>query len=199
MNASRHRNLVIVARRPAIGVGKRRLAADVGDVEAWRFQRWALEGLFRALAPDRRWRSWSAVTPDRPTGWLHGRVGALPQGRGDLGQRLARLARRFPVGHLVIIGSDTPSVRRSDIAAAFKALQSNDAVIGPAADGGYWLIGLRRSVRGALPFRDIRWSSRETLPDTIRALTGQRVALLRVREDVDDVASLRRAEARGPR
>lgn len=193
MTARRLRNLVIVARRPVIGVGKRRLAADVGDVEAWRFQRWALEGLIRALAPDRRWRRWSAVTPDRPTGWLRGRVGVLPQGRGDLGQRLERLARRFPVGHLVIIGSDTPSVRRSDIAAAFKALQSNDAVIGPAADGGYWLIGLRRSTRGLLPFNGIRWSSRETLQDTLGALAGLRVALLDVREDVDDVASLRRA------
>lgn len=196
MNARALRNLVIVARRPVIGVGKRRLAADVGDVEAWRFQRRTLDGLLRALVPNRRWRSWAAVTPDRPTGWLRDRARALPQGRGDLGQKLDRLARRFPVGHLVIIGSDTPSVRPSDIAAAFRALQSNDAVLGPAADGGYWLIGLRRSPRGPLPFQGIRWSSPDTLQDTVGALAGLRVAYLSVREDVDDVASLRRVEAR---
>lgn len=190
---------MIVARRPAIGVGKRRLAADIGDVRAWRFQRWSLDGLLRELASDARWRSWAAVTPDRPTGWLRDRAHALPQGRGDLGQKLERISQRFPAGHLVIIGSDTPSVRRSDVSAAFDALRSNDAVIGPAADGGYWLIGLRRSVRRSLPFRGIRWSSRETLPDTLRALTGLRVALLRTREDVDDLASLRRSEARGRR
>lgn len=199
MNVRVFSNLVIVARRPAVGVGKRRLAADIGDVEAWRFQRSSLDRLLHTLSPDKRWRSWAAVTPDRPIAWLRGRAGALPQGAGDLGQKLERLARRFPVGHLVIIGSDTPSVRRSDISAAFDALRSNDAVIGPAADGGYWLIGLRRSVRGPLPFRTIRWSSQETLPDTLRALTGLRVALLRTCEDVDDAASLRRAEARGRR
>lgn len=184
---------MIVARRPAIGVGKRRLAADVGDVEAWRFQRWSLEGLLRELATDPRWRSWAAVTPDGPTAWLRGRVPGLPQGRGDLGRRLERLAGRFPVGHLVIIGSDTPSVRRRDVAAAFRALQTNDAVIGPAMDGGYWLIGLRRSVRGRLPFDGIRWSSSDTLQDTLVALAGLRVAILDRREDVDDAASLRRA------
>lgn len=197
MNARTFRNLVIVARRPAIGVGKRRLAADVGDVEAWRFQRHSLNGLLQALTLDRRWRSWTAVTPDRPTAWLRGRAGALPQGAGDLGEKLERLARRFPVGHLVIIGSDTPSVRRPDIAAAFEALRSNDAVIGPAVDGGYWLIGLRRAARRPLPFRNIRWSSRNTLPDTLRSLAGARVAMLPVREDVDDAASLRRSATRG--
>lgn len=196
MNGNRHRHLVIVARKPAVGVGKRRLAADIGDVEAWRFQRSSLDRLLRTLTADARWRSWAAVTPDRPTTWLRGRARALPQGAGDLGQKLESLARRFPVGHLVIIGSDTPGVRRSDIAAAFNALRSNDAVIGPAVDGGYWLIGLRRSVRGPTPFRGVRWSSRETLTDTLRALSGSRVALLRTCEDVDDVASLRRAEVR---
>jgi len=199
MNARAFRNLVIVARKPAVGVGKRRLAADIGDVEAWRFQRSSLDRLLRTLAPDRRWRSWAAVTPDKPTTWVRGRARALPQGAGDLGQKLERLARRFPVGHLVIIGSDTPDVRRSDIAAAFNALRSNDAVIGPAVDGGYWLIGLRRSVRGPMPFSSIRWSSQETLTDTLRAMPGLRVALLRTCEDVDDVASLRRAQARGRR
>jgi rSAM/selenodomain-associated transferase 1 len=190
------RNLAIMARRPAIGVGKRRLAADVGDVEAWRFQRWSLDGLLRELATDPRWRSWAAVTPDGPRDWLRGRVSGLPQGRGDLGQRLERLAGRFPVGNLVIIGSDTPSVQRRDVAAAFRALQTHDAVIGPAMDGGYWLIGLRRSVRGRLPFDGIRWSSPDTLPDTLVALAGLRVAMLDEREDVDDAASLRRASRR---
>lgn len=197
MSARSLRNLVIVARRPAIGVGKRRLATDVGDVEAWRFQRHSLNGLLQTLTPDRRWRSWTAVTPDRPTAWLRDQVRALPQGAGDLGEKLERLAGRFPVGRLVIIGSDTPSVRRPDIAAAFGALRSSDAVIGPAVDGGYWLIGLRRSVRRPLPFRNIRWSSHDTLPDTLRALDGLRVAMLRVREDVDDAASLRRSVIRG--
>ncbi len=192
-------HLVIFARRPAIGVGKRRLAASVGDVEALRFQRSAIDGLLRRLAADPRWRTTVATAPDRPIDWLRGRAAAAAQGRGDLGRRLTRIARRFPTGRLVIIGSDTPTIGRADVAAAFDALRAHDAVVGPARDGGYWLIGLRRSARGPLPFDQVRWSSRHTLADTLARLAGLRTARLRTLEDVDDVASYRRFMARRQR
>ena len=79
-------HLVIFARRPQLGIGKRRLAADVGDVEALRFARGALDRLVRSLGRDPRWRLWLAVTPDRPLDWVPAGT-ALPQGTGDLGQR----------------------------------------------------------------------------------------------------------------
>lgn len=192
-------HLVIFARRPLLGVGKRRLAAAIGDVEAVRFQRTAVDGLLRRLAVDPRWTTTVATSPDRPTDWLRGRAAAAPQGRGDLGQRLTTLARRFPRGRLVIIGSDTPVVGPADVAAAFDALRGHEAVVGPARDGGYWLIGLRRSARGPLPFDDIRWSSAHTLADTLARLEGRRVARLQTLEDVDDVASYRRFTARSQR
>jgi hypothetical protein len=192
-------NLLIFARRPTIGVGKRRLAAAIGDVEALRFQRGAIDGLLLSLAGDPRWRTTVAVSPDRPVGWLRGRAAATPQGAGDLGRKLVRVSQRFPVGRLVIIGSDTPTVKRADIAAAFDALRSHDAVLGPARDGGYWLIGLRRSARGPLPFDGIRWSSPDTLADTLARLQGLRVATLRTQEDIDDEASLKRLRARAQR
>ncbi len=188
-------NLVIFARRPALGVGKRRLAADVGDVEAWRFQRWAVAGLVRRLSGDPRWRVHLAVAPDRPAGWPGAGLSVWPQGRGDLGQRLMRLARRFPAGRLVIIGSDTPDIDRADIAAACEALRGRHAVVGPATDGGYWLIGLRRFPRGPAPFSGVRWSSPETLSDTLEALAGWRTARLRTLSDVDDGAALARWRA----
>ena len=192
-------NLLIFARRPTIGVGKRRLAAAIGDVEALRFQRGAIDWLLLSLAGDPRWRTTVAVSPDRPVGWLRGRAAATPQGAGDLGRKLVRVSQRFPVGRLVIIGSDTPTVKRADIAAAFDALRSHDAVLGPARDGGYWLIGLRRSARGPLPFDGIRWSSPDTLADTLARLQGLRVATLRTQEDIDDEASLKRLRARAQR
>jgi rSAM/selenodomain-associated transferase 1 len=191
--------LVIFARRPTLGVGKRRLAAAVGDVEALRFQRTAIDGLLRHLAGDPRWTTAVATAPDRPTDWLRDRATSLPQGRGDLGQRLTRIARLFPTGRLVIIGSDTTAVCRADVAAAFNALRRHDAVVGPARDGGYWLIGLRRSARGPLPFDQIRWSSPDTLADTLARLEGRRTAHLRMLEDVDDLASYRRFAARPQR
>lgn len=193
--AANARHLVIFARRPVLGVGKRRLAADVGDVEALRFGRAALDRLVRTLGRDARWRLWLAVAPDRPLNWV--RTGMpIPQGPGDLGQRLARVVKALPSGPVVILGSDTPTVTRADVAAAFRALGPNQAVFGPAPDGGYWLIGLRRGFSEALPFDGVRWSSPHALADTIANLRGAPVTLLREQEDVDDGPSLRRYQRR---
>jgi len=194
MNAeAARRHLVIFARRPRLGVGKRRLAADVGDLAALRFSRAALAALSRRLGRDPRWTTWLAVSPDRSTD--RGAVQRLlPQGSGDLGQRLARVLTRLPAGPAVVIGSDTPGVRRAEIAAAFDALGRSDAAFGPACDGGYWLIGLRR--RTQLPFEAVRWSSPFALADTVANLEGRSISWLGRREDIDDGASLSRLPAR---
>lgn len=190
---ARRRHLVIFARRPRLGVGKRRLAADAGDVAALRFSRASLAALRRRLATDRRWTTWLAVSPDRPADWgATARV--LPQGSGDLGRRLTRVLAQLPAGPAVVIGSDTPGVRRADIAAAFAALGRHDAAFGPATDGGYWLLGLRRPTKP--PFEGVRWSSRFALADTVANLDGRSIAWLREREDVDDGTSLSRLAAR---
>lgn len=192
--AASTRHLVIFARRPQLGVGKRRLAADVGDVEALRFARGALDRLTRTLGQDPRWRLWLAVAPDRPLDWV--RTGTvIPQGSGGLGERLTRVIRALPPGPVVILGSDTPTVTRADVAAAFRALGPNRAVFGPAPDGGYWLIGLRRSLAETLPFAGVRWSTAAALADTLANLEGSAVALLREQEDIDDGAALRRYRA----
>lgn len=191
---ARARHLVIFARRPQLGVGKRRLAADVGDVEALRFARGALDRLTRTLGRDPRWRVWLAVTPDRGLDWV--RTGtAMPQGSGDLGQRLTQVIHALPPGPVVILGSDTPTVTRADVAAAFRALGSHQAVIGPAPDGGYWLIGLRRSLGERLPFDGVRWSTPDARADTLANLAGCPVAILREQEDIDDGPALRRWRA----
>lgn len=189
--AARRQHLVIFCRRPQLGVGKRRLAADVGDVEAVRFARGALDRLVRTLGPDPRWRLWLAVAPDRPLDWVrHGTV--LPQGPGDLGQRLERIIQALPPGPVVVLGSDTPTISRSDVAQAFRALGPNRAVFGPAPDGGYWLIGLRRGLGEGLPFAGVRWSTSDALSDTMANLKTSPIALLREREDIDDGPALRR-------
>ncbi|MDP1618047.1 DUF2064 domain-containing protein [Phenylobacterium sp.] len=186
------RHLVIFARQPRYGLGKRRLARDVGDLAALRFSRSALAELTRRLGSDPRWTLWLAITPDRPTAWVRqGRP--IAQGQGDLGARLARVTRALPPGPVVILGADTPAVTRIDVAKAFRHLGNHAAVLGPAVDGGYWLIGLRRAPRDPLPFADIRWSSEHTLADTLASLAGHRVAQLQAREDVDDGPALRRA------
>lgn len=191
------RHLVIFTREPRVGQGKRRLARDVGEFTAYRFQYTMVAQLLRTLARDPRWRTWLAVTPDRSRAWpqtLH----TLAQGQGDLGRRMGSVLRRLPSGPVVIIGSDIPGIRAADIAQAFRALGPHAAVFGPARDGGYWLIGLRRARRGINPFTNVRWSSAHALEDTLRNLADRPVMLLRTLADVDDGEDWRRFQRGSP-
>jgi len=122
-----------------------------------------------------------------------------PQGRGDVGERMyrafARALRRHP--YVVLIGSDCPALRPSDLRAALRALRAGaDAVLSPAEDGGYPLIGLRRVSRRL--FDGVSWGSARVLEQTRRRLArlGWRWTELRTLWDVDrpeDVARLRRS------
>jgi glycosyltransferase A (GT-A) superfamily protein (DUF2064 family) len=102
----------------------------------------------------------------------------------------------LPRGPVVIIGSDIPDITAADIAAAFRALGSNSAVFGPAMDGGYWLVGLRRRPRFIDPFANVRWSSEYALADTIAHLKGEEIAMLRMLRDIDDGESWRQYQRR---
>jgi rSAM/selenodomain-associated transferase 1 len=188
---SDERTLVLMARRPVLGQGKRRLAADVGDVAAHRFQRVALGRLLRRFAGDPRWKFCLAITPDEPLTFA-GVTHVIGQGEGDLGARMSRVSQHLPPGPLVFIGADATEIARDDIKTAFDALERADAVIGPARDGGYWLIGLAPAQRRDLPFSNVRWSTPHARADTLKNLAGKRVAMLCELEDIDDGASYRR-------
>jgi hypothetical protein len=109
---------------------------------------------------------------------------------------MQRLFKRLPPGPILIIGSDIPSIRPAHIAEAFRLLGGADAVLGPAHDGGYWLVGLRRTPRLATPFARVRWSGPHALSDTLANLKGRRVALAARLSDVDTAEDLRRQRAR---
>jgi hypothetical protein len=189
MNGRRRRGLLVLfARAPRLGAVKRRLAREAGNAAALRFHRAMLASLARRLGRDRRWRTVLAVTPDRARfpAW---RLPRVSQGRGDLGERMARALARDR-RRAVLVGSDIPGIRANDIAAAFRALDGRaDAVFGPAEDGGYWLVGLGPR-RPRDPFRGVRWSGPHALADTVANCRGRRVALLRRLRDVDDAADL---------
>lgn len=187
-------HLVIFAKAPRLGLAKRRLAADIGAVEAARFQRTALGRTVRRLARDGRWETWLAATGG-PYNWPAG-VRRMPQPAGDLGERMDRTIRGFAPGPVVVVGSDIPDIAPTHVAAAFRALGRHDAVFGPADDGGYWLVGLRRRPSQPDLFRPVRWSTRHALADTVANL-GDRYdhALLETLTDVDDAASLARWRA----
>jgi len=187
------RHLVIMVKAPRFGAVKTRLAAGIGRLAAWRFYRGATARLLRRMQKG-RWQVWLSVTPEQ---YLKGgrfwplQFDRIPQGWGDLGERMARPARTLPPGPVVVIGSDVPSISVPHIEAAFKALASHGAVVGPAADGGYWLIGLARRpapVNRLRPrlYAHVRWSGPHALADTLAGLDRRlKVARLETLSDVD--------------
>jgi hypothetical protein len=100
--------------------------------------------------------------------WLGTDIVYQPQGEGDLGERMARslfIAFRAGMERVVIIGTDCPGLNANLIAKAFHQLYSHDLVLGPALDGGYYLIGLRYFISEL--FTDINWGTAEVLQQTV--------------------------------
>jgi len=112
-----------------------------------------------------------------------------PQGEGDLGQRMERAVEESlsEVDAVICIGTDCPYVRKTDLDQAFDILSKKDAVLGPALDGGYWAIGMRKPE--ATLFQDMPWSTPEVLAITRQRLqvAGMSFRELRQLEDVDDL------------
>jgi rSAM/selenodomain-associated transferase 1 len=187
--------LFIFAKAPLLGKVKTRLAVDTGHVHARRIYRAMTAKILREMQ-DPRWQTVLYVTPDP---YIEAGFGGLwpdvlprfAQNSGGLSERSARIfTGRGPV---ITIGTDIPAMKRRDIAQGFKALKRHDAVIGPAVDGGFWLLGLNAPARPGL-FEDIRWSHPQTGADMCAAIKGT-TAFLRTREDVDDAASYGRFKA----
>ncbi len=197
--ASFAKHLIIMAKSPHLGRVKRRLGRDIGEIAALRFYRFCLSHAVLRLASDRRWRTVLAIAPDRDMAarfWpSRRRLARLPQGQGDLGRRMQRLFVNLPPGPAIIVGSDIPAIRAHHIAEAFKLLGGGDAVLGPAHDGGYWLVGLKRSPTVLRPFAGVRWSSPHALADTLANLKGKRVALAAMLSDADTGEAYRRERA----
>jgi len=200
------KHLVIFAKAPRLGRVKSRLAHEIGSIAAWQFYRSCLNTMVQNLTPTKRhpltWNAWLALAPDGealPGEIFTGSPPAIPvldQGNGDLGHRMGRVFQNMPPGPVVIIGTDIPTITPSHITKAFKALDDRDSVLGPAQDGGYWLIGLKRSPRSQMNaahhiFKNVRWSSEHALEGTQTNLQqlGLKSTMLERLEDVDDKAS----------
>ena len=159
--------VVIFAREPVPGQVKSRLAADIGDRAAARVYEATLANTINEA------RSSGARVvlslADVPSGSWAG-THELPieiQRGGDIGDRMDdAFSRRFGEGEtrVVVVGSDCPWLRAAHVARASAKLGGAEAVIGPAADGGYWLVAQRSP--GLPLFARIPWSSPETLART---------------------------------
>ncbi|MCI0743318.1 MAG: TIGR04282 family arsenosugar biosynthesis glycosyltransferase [Gemmataceae bacterium] len=117
-----------------------------------------------------------------------------PQGTGDLGERMRHFFSQFLTAsnRLVLIGSDTPTLPMEYVQRAFELLEEVDVVLGPAGDGGYYLIGCQARVPPV--FDGIVWGSGEVLEHTVRRLQESklRYELLPQWYDIDTLDDLRR-------
>ena len=196
MSATCSRQLIVMARWPAPGRCKRRLASSLGAAAAARIQarltchtlavarQLGIElGIELVLAVEGL-----APRAARRLGDQLGVGRIVLQGGGGLGVRMQRQFQRAATEgarRVVLIGSDLPQLERADLASAFAALDHQEAVLGPACDGGYWLIGLRRPEPALM--EGIAWGSEQVLEQTLAALArrGLEPALLPWRSDLD--------------
>jgi rSAM/selenodomain-associated transferase 2/rSAM/selenodomain-associated transferase 1 len=125
--------------------------------------------------------------------WLGPSFSYCHQGDGDIGRRMmAALSEAFQEGYesVVIIGSDVPDITSDILQQAFKKLQNNDLVLGPAADGGYYLIGMQMAAWDSADpelFEDINWGTGEVLSQSLEKAKkrGLSYGLLDTLKDVD--------------
>lgn len=184
----------IFLKAPQAGRVKTRLGAEIGMGRAAALFRTMTERTI-AEAAKGPWRIVLAVDPPAAlTGWAHlwpRRFARLRQGSGDLGARMARAFAAAPKGPTIIIGADAPGFRARHLRQAFAALGRADAVFGPAADGGYWLIGLSQKHPAPDLFTGVRWSTKHALKDTLDSLPPDfPYALLETLADIDEVKDL---------
>jgi rSAM/selenodomain-associated transferase 1 len=188
-------HLLVFAREPVLGRVKTRLAADIGPEAALAVYRELLGITAAAVAaaqvPATVWLAEAPAPladPARPRPEWPGLPWRVQPPAESLGARMGHaFGQAFAAGgtRIAIIGTDCPGLTSKLLQAAFAALAAHDVVVGPAADGGYYLLGLREMQ--PVLFANKNWSTATVLPDTLAdaARLGLRVAQLPVLHDVD--------------
>lgn len=194
--------LAIFARFPRCGQVKTRLAAEIGEEPALRlYEAFLLDTIDRvATLPGRvfLYLADSTEEENRILDRSHGLSRTLSirrQSGRDLGERLwnACLDLTPKSSRVVFIGADSPTLPLSFIARAFRSLEEHAVVLGPVADGGYYLVGVSEPVPEI--FRDISWGTSRVLIQTRRRLVGRTFCELPRWYDVDTVEDLETLQA----
>jgi uncharacterized protein len=198
---------LLFIKAPVKGLVKSRLAAVLGEDTALelyrRFVLDILDTLDRTGMPVRV----CYAPPDNGgavTGWLGPVRQYQPQEGSDVGQRMENAFRHAFSGgfsRAILIGSDIPDLPAPLLSEAAAALLTQDAVIGPARDGGYYLIGFRHDTFLPAVFHGISWSTGAVFEQTMAAFAreGKKVHTLPFWQDVDTADDLKDLAARSRR
>jgi rSAM/selenodomain-associated transferase 1 len=202
--------LLVVAKAPVAGFAKTRLAPAVGARHAARLAAAALRDTVDCVRAVADAVPVCALTGDLGSAERSAELGralagcvVIPQRGTDFADRLANahadVGERFPNTPVLQVGMDTPQLRPALLTAALTRLTEFDAVLGPAADGGWWALGLRRPA-DAHVLRRVPMSRPDTGELTLFALRelGLRVEHLPVLSDVDTVEDAAGVAAQAP-
>jgi rSAM/selenodomain-associated transferase 1 len=188
--------LAVIAKAPVPGRVKTRLCPPYTPAEAAALAEAALRDTLAAVARAPAARR-VVILDGVPGPWLPRGFAVLPQRGGGLAERLAHAFEDL-AGPALVVGMDTPQLTPELLSAGLAALQRADAVLGPALDGGYWAVGLRRP--DARAFAGVPMSTADTgrrQRRRLRAL-GLRVASLPALRDVDHAEDVRAVARQAP-
>ncbi|MEW6079895.1 MAG: TIGR04282 family arsenosugar biosynthesis glycosyltransferase [Thermodesulfobacteriota bacterium] len=195
--------IVLFVKTPVKGAVKTRLAASLGDAEALAlYQCFVADALAMLTSTGRAARIYFYPAGDRELAraWLGGDWPLLAQTGESLGERMKNaLTETFAAGfsRALVVGSDLPDLPAAIIHETFDLLRDHAAVIGPARDGGYYLIGF--TAAGFLPevFDGITWGTGTVLSETLRQFDARGITprMLPVWRDMDTIDDLKALES----
>ena len=192
--------LLIFTRNPELGKCKTRLAAKVGDNAALDIYKFLLShtvSITQGLDVE-KWVYYSNEIWEEDI-WSKDVFKKKLQDGPDLGLRMLNAFQEgFESGYekIVIIGSDMYDLSQEDLESAFSQLNQHDYVVGPAEDGGYYLLGM--TLLNKELFQDKRWGTETVLEDTLKHLEQEKVSLLPVKNDVDHYEDIKDIKAFQP-
>lgn len=179
-----NRALIVFIKNPILGLVKTRLAAEIGDDEALKVYQELLhytKGVSLQLSA-KRYLFYSDCI-DYNDSWSIQDFTKRLQSGDDLGARMNRAFEEVGEEKKVIIGSDCPELLSKDIEDAFDSLNRHDLVIGPANDGGYYLLGMKE-VHQEL-FEEMEWSTSKVFQETVSRAKAAHLKVKVLRELVD--------------
>jgi len=199
--ASQSKNLLLIfTRNPELGKCKTRLAATIGNQSALDIYTFLLQHTAtfaqKSSAVKQVWYSEEIWTDDI---WDNAIFDKKLQEGSNLGVRMANaFLEGFEAGFekICVIGSDMYDLNETDLDNAFTKLNQNDVVIGPAEDGGYYLLGMKTFKKPI--FENKEWGTATVLAETLENLAHEKVHLLAVRNDVDVYEDIANNEAFEP-
>lgn len=193
---------ILMYRAPFEGQVKKRLAESIGDAAALSIYRWMGQRQLEAIPA--AWSVEVRFTPDwakdAMVSWLGPGPRYVAQERGDLGERMWRATRASLAGEnpskLIFLGADCLALDETLLARASEHLGEKDFVVGPAFDGGYYLLGMR--VCESLVFENVSWGASTVFAETVGAIEslGGSIEILDTLRDIDDWDSLKGEKGR---